>query len=198
MFEYFRGKLTLATPTKAVIDIGGIGYAIHISLKTYQKLPQIGTELFIYVAPVIREDEHILFGFLTIEEKNLFHHLTSVSGVGPKTAVTILGNVDVLDFQLAVMQGNAALLSKIPGIGKKTAERLVMELKDKFQGVSQTTLNSNISLSHGSIASDAVSALINLGYHPLDAQKRVKKTQEAQSKELSLSELITSALRSDT
>lgn len=197
MFEYFRGKLVQSTPTKAVLDIHGIGYAIQISLKTYQKLPQVGSEVFLYVAPIIREDEHTLCGFLTIEEKNLFHHLTSVSGVGPKTAVGILGNVDVTDFQLAVLQGNSALLSKIPGIGKKTAERLVMELKDKFQGMSKTDLNPNISLTGGSVASDAVSALINLGYHPLDAQKRVKKTQDTHSKELSLSELITSALRSE-
>ncbi len=197
MFEYFRGKLVQSTPTKAVLDIGGIGYAIQISLKTYQRLPQIGTEMLIYVAPVIREDDHTLYGFLTIEEKNLFYHLTSVSGVGPKTAVGILGHVDVADFQLAVLQGNAALLSKVPGIGKKTAERLVMELKDKFQSGMQTTSNSNISLSNGSLASDAISALINLGYHPLEAQKRVKRIQDQDSKELTLSELISSALRSD-
>ena len=195
MFEYFRGKLALATPTKAVIDINGVGYAIQISLKTFQKLPQLETDVLIYVAPVIREDEHTLYGFLTLEEKNLFYQLTSVSGVGPKTAVTILGHVDVVDFQLAVMQGNAALLSKMPGIGKKTAERLVMELKDKFQNTPASTPNSNISLASRSAATDAVSALINLGYHPLDAQKRVQKTQEAHKKELSLSELITHSLR---
>ena len=195
MFEYFRGKLIQATPTKVVLDVGGVGYAIQISLKTYQKLPHIGSDVFLYVAPIIREDEHTLCGFLTIEEKNLFHHLTSVSGVGPKTAVGILGNVDVTDFQLAVIQGNSLLLSKIPGIGKKTAERLVMELKDKFQGVSHTTLNSNISSTKGTVTSDAVSALINLGYHPLEAQKRVKETQNTHSNELSLSELITNALR---
>jgi Holliday junction DNA helicase RuvA len=195
MFEYFRGKLALATPTKAVIDINGIGYAIQISLKTFQKLPQLESDVLIYVAPVIREDEHTLYGFLTLEEKNLFYQLTSVSGVGPKTAVTILGHVDVVDFQLAVMQGNAALLSKMPGIGKKTAERLVMELKDKFQNTLTSTPNSNISLLNRSAATDAISTLINLGYHPLDAQKRVQKTQETHSKELSLSELITIALR---
>lgn len=195
MFEYFRGKLALATPTKAVVDINGVGYAIQISLKTFQKLPQLESNVMIYVAPVIREDEHTLYGFLTLEEKNLFYQLTSVSGVGPKTAVTILGHVDVTDFQLAVMQGNAALLSKMPGIGKKTAERLVMELKDKFQNTPSPTPNSNISLTNRSAATDAVSALINLGYHPLDAQKRVQKTQEAHKKELSLSELITHSLR---
>jgi Holliday junction DNA helicase RuvA len=194
MFEYFRGKLIQATPTKAVLDVGGVGYAIQISLKTYQKLPSVGAEVFLYVAPIIRENEHTLCGFFTIEEKNLFHQLTGVSGVGPKTAVSILGHVDVADFQLAVIQGNALLLSKIPGIGKKTAERLVMELKDEFYETSSS--NSNISMPKGTAASDAVSALINLGYHPLEAQKKVKKTQEAHSKELSLSELIAHALRS--
>jgi Holliday junction DNA helicase RuvA len=191
MFEYFRGTLIQATPTKAVLDVGGVGYAIQISLKTYQKLPSVGTEVFLYVAPIIRENEHTLCGFFTLDEKNLFHQLTGVSGVGPKTAVSILGHVDVADFQLAVIQGNALLLSKIPGIGKKTAERLVVELKDKFYDAPA----SNISIPKGTAASDAVSALINLGYHPLEAQKKVKKTQEAHSRELSLSELITSALR---
>jgi holliday junction DNA helicase RuvA len=193
MFEFFRGKLVQATPTKAIIDIGGVGYAIQISVKTYQNLPQINTEVFIYTAPVIREDEHILYGFLTLEEKNLFHHLTSVSGVGPKTAVAILGHVDVADFQLAVLQANSALLSKIPGIGKKTAERLIIELKDKFQGLSRSE-SSTLATRGGSVATDAISALINLGYHPLDAQKRVKRVQE-EAKDLSLSDIITQALR---
>lgn len=195
MFEYFRGKLVYATPTKAVIDVGGVGYAIQISPKTFQKLPQIGEETFLYVAPIIREDDHTLCGFLAIEEKNLFHQLTSVSGIGPKTAVGILGHVDVADFQLAVLQGNVALLSKIPGVGKKTAERLVMELKDKFHGGVASANNSTISLTKGAAASDAVSVLINLGYHPLEAQKKVKKTQDTHNTELSLSELITKSLR---
>jgi holliday junction DNA helicase RuvA len=195
MFEFFRGKLVQATPTKAIIDIGGVGYAIQISLKTYQRLPQVNTEVFIYAAPVIREDEHILYGFLTIEEKNLFHHLTSVSGVGPKTAVAILGHVDVADFQLAVLQANSALLSKIPGIGKKTAERLIIELKDKFQAISRSDMTSNLSSGENSVTGDAISALINLGYHPLDAQKRVKKILNDHPEEPSLSELITAALR---
>jgi holliday junction DNA helicase RuvA len=195
MFEFFRGKLVQATPTKAVIDIGGIGYAIHISIKTYQRLPQLNTEVMIYTAPVIREDEHILYGFLSMEEKNLFHHLTSVNGVGPKTAVGILGHVDVADFQLAILQGNSALISKIPGIGKKTAERLILDLKDKFQNISRSDVTPGPALKGGSLAADAVSALINLGYHPLEAQKRVNKAQDGEKKELSLGDLITSALR---
>lgn len=195
MFEFFRGKLVHATPTKAVIDIGGVGYAVQISLKMYQKLPQLNSDIFIYVAPIIREDEHSLYGFLTIEEKNLFYHLTSISGIGPKTAVAILGHVDVADFQLAVLQANTALLSKIPGVGKKTAERLIIELKDKFQGTSRTEALANAPSKGGSTSADAISALINLGYHPLEAQKRVKKVLDTMSEEPSLSDLITTALR---
>lgn len=193
MFEYFRGPLVQSTPTKAVIDINGIGYAIQISLKTFQKLPQIGTQTLIYVAPVIREDEHILYGFLTIEEKNLFYLLTSVSGVGPKTAVGILGHVDIDDFQMAVLQGNVALLSKVPSVGKKTAERLVVELKDKFQNIPRH--DSRLSSKDGSLVSDAVSALINLGYHPLEAQKRVNATVQQHSATVTLSEVISLSLQ---
>lgn len=195
MFEFFRGKLVQALPTKAVVEINGIGYAIQISLKTYQALPQLNTDVLIYVAPIIREDEHTLYGFLTIEEKNLFHHIISISGIGPKTAVAILGHVDVTDFQLAVLQSNGALLSKIPGIGKKTAERIIIELRDKFQNVSRIEPNSNISLSSGSMTSDAISALTNLGYHPLEAQKRVKHALSLQKEEPDLSALISTALK---
>lgn len=195
MFEFFRGQLIQATPSKAVVDVSGVGYAIQISLKTFQKLPQIGADIFLYVAHIVREDEQALYGFLTPDEKNLFHQLTSVSGVGPKTAVGILGHVDVADFQISILQANTALLSKIPGIGKKTAERLVIELKDKFQGISRTEMVKNLSSKGNSVFADAISALINLGYHPLDAQKAVKKVLDNQTTDIPLSELITQALR---
>lgn len=193
MYEYFRGPLVQSTPAKAVIDVNGIGYVIQISLKTSQKLPPIGTQTLIYVAPVIREDEHILYGFLTIEEKNLFYLLTSVSGVGPKTAVGILGYVDIDDFQMAVLQGNVPLLSKVPSVGKKTAERLIVELKDKFQNIYRQ--DTRTSPKDGSLVSDAISALINLGYQPLEAQKRVNSTIQQNSSTLTLSEVISLSLQ---
>ncbi len=146
------------------------------------------------MAPVIREDGHTLYGFLTVDEKNLFHNLTAISGIGPKTAVAILGHVDVTDFQLAVLQANSPLLSKIPGVGKKTAERLIIELKDKFQNIPRS--DTNPSVKGGSVVADTISALANLGYHPLEVQKTIKKILHEQAKEPSLSELITLALRS--
>lgn len=195
MFEFIRGKMVQSIPSKAVVDVGGVGYGIVISLKTFQKLPNLGSEVFFYVAPVIREDGHYLYGFLTLDDKKLFEQLISISGVGPKTAIGILGHVDISDFQMAVVQGNAALLSKIPGIGKKTAERLIIELKDKFNNLSSSGVNLP-SVIQGSVVSDAISALTNLGYHPLDAQKAIKKVLSTHSKEPTLSELITGALRS--
>lgn len=196
MFEFIRGKMVQSIPSKAVVDVGGVGYGLVISLKTFQKLPHIGAEVFFYVAPVIREDGHYLYGFLSLDDKKLFEQLIAISGVGPKTAIGILGHVDVGDFQMAVVQGNTALLSKVPGIGKKTAERLIIELKDKFNNISSSGVSLPSGAQGNSVVGDAISALINLGYHPLDAQKAIKKVLSIHEKEPSLSELISGALRS--
>jgi holliday junction DNA helicase RuvA len=196
MFEFIRGKMVQSIPSKAVVDVGGVGYGLSISLKTFQKLPNIGTEVFFYTVPVIREDEHTLYGFLSLDEKKLFEQLISISGIGPKTAIGILGHVDIGDFQMAIVQANTALLSKIPGIGKKTSERLVIELKDKFINISSTGAILPAGTAGNGVIGDAISALTNLGYNPLDAQKAVKKVLASHSKEPTLSELITGALRS--
>src|SRR5689334_16991211 len=102
MFEFVRGKLVQAGPSKAIIDVGGIGYGITISLKTFSKLPSIESEVFLYVVPIIRENEHVLYGFLSVDEKKLFEQIISISGIGPKTAIGILGHVEIGDFQVAI------------------------------------------------------------------------------------------------
>jgi holliday junction DNA helicase RuvA len=191
MFEFIRGKMVQADFAKAVIDVGGVGYGVVISLKTFQKLPAVGGDVFFYVTPIIREDGHALYGFLLLDEKKLFEQIIAISGIGPKTAIGILGHVDCADFQIAIVQANTVLLSKIPGIGKKTAERLVMELKDKFN----THTSLAVPKAAAAVMGDAISALINLGYHPLDAQKAVKKIIDSHQKEPTLSELISGALR---
>ncbi len=196
MYEFIRGKIVQSIPSKAVVDVGGVGYGLVISLKTFQKLPNIGTEVFFYVSHIVREDGHYLYGFLSLDDKKLFEQLISISGVGPKTAIGILGHIDIGDFQMAVVQGNAALLSKVPGIGKKTSERLIIELKDKFNNAFHSGTSGPSGTQGNSVASDAISALINLGYHPLDAQKAIKKVLSLHEKEPSLSELISGALRS--
>jgi holliday junction DNA helicase RuvA len=196
MYEFIRGKIVQSIPSKAVVDVGGVGYGLVISLKTFQKLPNIGSEVFFYVSHIVREDGHYLYGFLALDDKKLFEQLISISGVGPKTAIGILGHIDIGDFQMAVVQGNAALLSKVPGIGKKTSERLIIELKDKFNNISHAGTSGHSAAQGNSVAGDAISALINLGYHPLDAQKAIKKVLSLHEKEPSLSELISGALRS--
>jgi Holliday junction DNA helicase RuvA len=196
MYEFIRGKMVQSIPSRAVVDVGGVGYGIVISLKTFSKLPNIGTEVFFYVSHIVREDGHYLYGFLSLDDKKLFEQLISISGVGPKTAIGILGHVDIGDFQMAVVQGNAALLSKVPGIGKKTAERLIIELKDKFNNISSSGASLPPGMQGNSVVADAISALINLGYHPLEAQKAIKKVVSLHEKEPSLSELISGALRS--
>lgn len=196
MFEYIRGKLVAGYPNKAVVDVGGVGYAILIGLNIYARLPQINQEVFFYVSPVIREDVHLLYGFLTEGERDLFNKITLISGIGPKTANALIGHMEIADLQMAIMHGNTSLLSKVPGIGKKTAERLVVEMRDKIKNEKGHPLSATSGLGSTSIISDAISALVNLGYHPVQAQKAVKKALGEDQKESDLGKLITLALRS--
>lgn len=192
MLEYIRGKLTEASPFKATVEINGLGYGVHIPLSNYSKLPQIGKEVILYLCLIIREDSHRLFGFLTKAEKELFEKLNDISGIGPKTALALIGHMDVSDLQLAVSRADINLISKVPGIGKKTAERLIIELRDKLKNLEPT---SSTPMPHKGVASDAISALIHLGYNPLQAQKAIKATLLSFEKEPPLGELITTALR---
>ena len=189
MFEYIRGKLAAAIPTKVVIDVGGVGYSIRIALNTYTRLPQIGQELLFYVAHVVREDAHLLFGFLTLQERSLFDEFTAISGIGPKTAMALLGHLEITDLSVAITTGNTALLSKVPGIGKKIAQRLIVEMQGKLEKELPLSLGD----CKGPVA-DAISALINLGYHPSAAQKAVQRAA-GDEKEPELGKLISKALQ---
>lgn len=197
MFEYIRGKLAGATPHKAIIDVNGIGYGVLIALNTYSRLPQVGQELLLYVAPIVREDAHLLYGFLLQEERNLFEKFTLVSGIGPKTALALIGHMEISDLQMAILHGNIALLSKVPGIGKKTAERLVIEMRDKMVATSSSPHTTSDLNGMKGVVADAISALVNLGYHPVSAQKAVKHAlgDSSDAVEPHLGRLITQALR---
>ena len=192
MFEYLVGTLTEAFPTKAIIETSGLGYAVNIPLSTYNKLPKIGSEVKIYLSLSIREDAHLLYGFFTREERDLFLSLCDVSGIGPKTALALIGHLEATDLYMAISQSQVSVLCKIPGVGKKTAERLVVELKDRLKV--KNSLPPSIP-KENSLAGDAISALINLGYNAIQAQKAVRTVLESNSNCKGLSELITSALR---
>lgn len=198
MIEYIRGKLVEATQETAILELNGIGYSLFIPLNNYSKLPHIGKDALLYVSTVIREDAHKHFGFLTKLERDLFEKLIDISGIGPKTALALVGHMEIADLQLAISQGNTALLSKIPGVGKKTAERLVIELKDKFKKWGEGELSATtfaVKDTEKGIFSDAMSALVNLGYPPLQAQKAVKTVLEKSKEPPELAKLITAALR---
>ncbi|MGE0670898.1 MAG: Holliday junction branch migration protein RuvA [Parachlamydiales bacterium] len=198
MFEYIKGTLTEASPVKVTLETHGVGYLLFIPLNNYAKLPKIGSALTLYVSTVIREDSHKNYGFLTADQRDLFESLIEVSGVGPKTAIALLGHMEINDLQFAIVQGNTPAICKIPGIGKKTAERLVIELRDKVKKFGDK-LGSVHSLSPSGggqgVISDAISALVNLGYNPVQAQKAIKTALGKSEEEPELAKLITSALR---
>ncbi len=189
MYTYLKGILNQATPLLAILDVQGVGYAVSIPFSTYAKLPPIGNPLLLHVSFVVREDAHRLYGFLAEEERDLFELCIAISGIGPKTALALIGHIEPTDLQAAIGQGNTAFLCKIPGVGKKTAERLIVELKDKTAKLSKK----GAPMAKG--ATDAISALINLGYNGAQAQKAVQAALKDGSKEPELAALITSALR---
>jgi Holliday junction DNA helicase RuvA len=194
MYEYLIGKLVSSKPSKAVVDVGGIGFSVTIMLRDFSKLPKLGESVQLFTSFIVREDAHLLFGFLSQGEKELFEKLIAISGVGPKTAMALLGHLEPADLELALMNSNTALLSKVPGIGKKTAERLVVELRDKIK--LDSAASAMPITGDRTLFSDAISALINLGYHPAAAQKAVKKVLDTPDHPAHLGQVITSALRS--
>ena len=194
MYEYIKGTLVDASPHKIIVDVGGVGYSLSISIACFEKLPKMGSEVKIFTALIVREDSHKLFGFLSLDEKELFHTLCEISGIGPRLSLSILGHMTAEDLCLAVEHHNSKAISMIPGIGKKMAERLILELQGKLQkkGKEKT---SPPSFSDQSSFSDAIRALINLGYNPMEAQKAVQEVSSKREKEVPLSELISLALK---
>jgi Holliday junction DNA helicase RuvA len=166
MYDHLLGTIYSKQPTTLVLRTQGVGYSLHISLSTYDALPNEGEECLIYTHLQVREDAHVLFGFLSKEERLLFLKLTSVSGIGPITGIRIMSGASVDQLITAIQTGNTALLSKVKGIGKKTAERLVLELAATI-GTIKFSTTSTPSISN--LQKDAVAALITLGYSEKDA-----------------------------
>lgn len=191
MFESIKGQLIDKTPNRAVVETNGIGYRLAIALNTYTRLPPQGS-VHLYLSQVIREDSNTLYAFIEKEERDLFETLITLSGIGPKTALTIIGHLEIGAFQRAISAADVKLLSRIPGIGKKTAERLVIEMRDKFKGIKDK--GATISQADG-VFGDAMNALINLGYNALEAQKALHSVLEEKKGETDLGKVITAALQ---
>lgn len=197
MYDYLKGTLKELTITKATLEVSGVGYAILIPLNTHAQLTRkMGEVILLYTTFVVREDSHRLFGFLEKVEKQLFETLSDVSGIGPKTALSIIGHLTKNELDLAIYHQDISTLSRVPGIGKKTAERLIVELKDKMKHL-KPLLDEGSSSKSGAqhLMEDALLALIHLGYHETLAQKAIKKVLEETSATLTLSELITHSLK---
>lgn len=199
MISHIEGILSESNFTNLVIDVGGIGYFVSVPLLVSEKLPLIGSKIKLYTHVVYREDSQTLYGFLTNEERNFFNMIIShVSGVGPKTALNIMSRMSLDVLRQAIADRNVTLLSKCQGLGKKTAEKLVLELFDKVGEKSETRKTSIENLCvcfANSNISDAVSALVSLGYRTNDADKAVQKAVEKIGGDASTEELLKFALK---
>jgi Holliday junction DNA helicase RuvA len=194
MIEQLRGILAQKHATLAVIDCAGVGYGVQISSRTGEFLPDIGKEITLLTHLVVREDALILFGFRDLQEKELFLRMIEVNGVGPKMAQRILSSVTPCDFLGMIAREDHAALSKIKGIGKKTAEMLVLALKDKANTLSAAG-NCATSISLPNDQQEAILALHTLGIKDPTAQKAVEKAAEILGSDASVSKLIPEALK---
>lgn len=198
MIEFLEGTLAEAYPTHAVVAVQGVGYRVHIPLSTYERLPRPGQVVKILTHLIVREDEHLLYGFSGPVERDLFrlllHH---VNGVGPKIALAIVSGMPVELFKAAVVAGDTAAISKISGVGKKTAERIVLELKDRVGVAAEWEASSAANAPTGAdrAVHDAVLALISLGYRQVEAHKAIKQACPTGPGDLPADEIVRMALK---
>lgn len=197
MITYLEGILREVLPTQVVIEVHGVGYEVFIPLSSYDRLPPPGQSLRLLTHLQVREDAHLLYGFASVEERDLFRLLVNrVSGVGPKLALAVLSGMDVVRFKAAVVESDIASISKISGLGKKTAERIILELKDKL-GVAaawEAASASKAPTVEARTANDAVLALIALGYKQVSAAKAVREVAQEQAS-LKTEDLVREALK---
>ncbi len=171
MIAHLRGRLLSRLPHQAIVEAGGVGYDVAISVTTFTSLPTEGEEVSLHIHTQVREDTLALFGFLTRDEKRVFERLITVSGVGPKLAMTILSGLPAERLVSAIRGHDHAMLTRVPGVGKKLSERLVVELKDKLEDMAAAT---PVMAAAGPAADDVLSALVNLGYSRPAAQKAIE------------------------
>lgn len=190
MIGSLRGRLGHKQPPQIILECGGVGYEIETPMSTFLELPEIGAEIFLYTHLAVREDAQTLFGFSTEEEKTLFRSLLKVSGVGAKMGLAILSGMTVADFQRCVEYEDTAMLVKIPGVGKKTAERLIIEMRDR---IDRTSADSGIGrTTRSDPRNEAFDALISLGYRANEINRLLGKLDIA---EKSAEDIIRLALR---
>jgi holliday junction DNA helicase RuvA len=192
MFAYLKGSFALKTPTVVHIDVHGVGYEVQVSLNTYSRIQNL-EEGTLLTHLLVREDAHILYGFFDKAEKEVFLHLLSVSGVGASTARMMLSSLQAEEVVKAILNGNVVLLESVKGIGKKTAQRIVLELRDKL---AKSPVEVNISpLNHNSLDLDALTAMTALGIARNAAESAIKKARQINTEFAEVQELIKAALK---
>jgi Holliday junction DNA helicase RuvA len=170
MIGSLRGRISSKTPPQLTVDVGGLGYELEAPMSTFLQLPPVGAEVQLLTHLVVREDAHVLYGFASEEERRLFRSLIKVSGVGPKIALALLSGISVSAFAECVVNGDSAALTRIPGVGRKTAERLIVEMRDRLAAPAASASPT----APGSPEGEAYGALVALGYRPAEATRLLK------------------------
>ena len=198
MISFLHGKLVEALPTQVIVDVNGVGYEVLIPLSSFDKLPQPGNEVKLLTQLIVREDAHILYGFASGAEREVFRMLiNNVSGIGPKTALNILSGMNAVTFRGAVAGGDVKSLSQISGVGKKTAERIVVELRDKVGAAGAWEASSaarSLSDSDQKV-NDAVLALMALGFKQPEAHESIRAAQAVLGEQASVEQLVRASLK---
>lgn len=194
MYAYVKGRLVATTSSSAIVDVQGIGYSLSIPCRVLGELPQIGEVVQFFTSFVVREASQALYGFLSSQERDVFEALMNVTGIGPKMALSLIGHLTSEELNTAIANQDLPTLCRVPGVGKKTAERLVVELKDKLPHLIPLTTTLAIQ-SKPHHLQDAMLALINLGYNQNTAQKALKQSLQNLPENVDLALLITTALK---
>ncbi|MGC9194877.1 MAG: Holliday junction branch migration protein RuvA [Syntrophobacteraceae bacterium] len=196
MIGFLEGNLRAKSPDYVIIDVNGVGYHVQVPLSSFYDLPDLGKSVMLNIHTHVREDAISLFGFRTIAEKEMFLLLTGVNGVGPRLAMGILSGISPDEFREAVIRQDYLRLKNIPGVGKKIADRIVLELRDKIVGKNREKAGPAQPFSDpGTTFPDAFSALVNLGYRPAEAEKALKQARQGLGENPSLEELLRQALK---
>lgn len=198
MITFLRGKLIEALPTQATVEVQGIGYDVLIPLSSFDKLPQPGGDILLLTHLAIREDAHVLYGFMTAPERDMFRLLIhTVSGIGPKIALNVLSGMNVTALRGAVASSDVKTLSQISGVGKKTAERIVVELRDKIgpAGAWEASSAKHALSPSDKMHNDAVMALVALGFKQIEAHEAIRATQALLGTQATVEDLVRAALK---
>jgi len=190
MIGSLKGKIISKKPTKIIVDVNGVGYLVNISINTFEKIADL-EDVTLYTYLSVKQDSLDLYGFYSLAEKEMFELLINVNGIGPKSAQSILSGIQIEDLKDALKNGNIARIVSVPGIGRKTAERMVIELRDKVDSVIES--GSGVSTAGYGLRNDAIAALVNLGYNQKTAERAVRSVSEGKPG-MSIEDLVREAL----